>query len=75
MVQFWHMWDSACECSGMNVALLLSKTNQSWLTLTAVFVLREDITVIAHTHIRARSVLAGAAGLAEASVHGTFIDV
>lgn len=58
---------------GMNVGL--DQMNQSSLTFTAVFVLREDVTMIAGTHVRARSVLTGAVGLAEISVNSTFIYV
>lgn len=45
------------------------------LTLTAVFVLRQDVTVIADARVRARSVLAGAVRLAEVSVSSAFIYI
>lgn len=62
------LWD---ECGFSSKA----EGNQCRLTLTAVFVLREDVTVIADTQIRPRSVLTGAVWLAETSVCSTFVYV
>lgn len=45
------------------------------LTLAAALVLRQDVTVVADAGVRARSVLAGAVGLAEVPVCGAFIHV
>lgn len=58
----------------VQVALLLLIRQHS-NCLAAVFVLREDITVVADAHIRARPVLTRAVGLAETSVCGTFVYV
>lgn len=45
------------------------------LTLAAAFILRQDVTAVADARVRAGSVLAGAVGLAEVPVCGTFIHV
>lgn len=58
----------------VQVALLLLVRQHS-NCFTAVFVLREDVTVIADTLIPALSVLTRAVGLAESSVGGTLVYV
>ena len=69
------------KCSGLVKALGWMRVNSRAggnpcrLTLTAVFVLWEDIAVLAGAHIRPRSVLTGAVGLAQKSVCSTFVKV
>lgn len=64
-----------CFACRMRPDLECDWRNGSQLTLTAVFVLREDISMVADTHIGAGSVLAGAVGLAQASVCCTLVNV
>lgn len=74
---FLHEHADRCRGRPQSTSGSRLKGRSAWrgLTLAATLVLREDVTVVADAGVRARSVLAGAVGLAEVPVCGAFIHV